>query len=93
MLSVLNNPSAGICVPLPTLMVHGPIELFLVPTSAPPLVCGIVYVKDPLLLIEKSSQCSGSSRFPHKLTEWFITICPMPYTCKDKLKCVEYIIK
>ena len=27
-------------------------------------VCGMVNVKYPLLLIEKSSQCSGSSRFP-----------------------------
>ena len=29
----------------------GPIELFLVPTSAP--VCGMVHIKEPLLLIDK----------------------------------------
>ena len=27
-------------------------------------VCGMVYIRDPLLLIEKHSPCSGSSRFP-----------------------------
>ena len=26
------------------------------------LVCGMVHIKDPLLLIEKSSLCSGCSR-------------------------------
>ena len=45
----------------------GPIELFLVPASAPDWcnkgcgmwypVCGVVHIKDPLLLIEKSSPC------------------------------------
>ena len=27
-------------------------------------VCGMVGIKDPLLLIKKSSPCSGGSRFP-----------------------------
>ena len=44
-------------------------------------VYGIVHIKDPLLLIGKSSPCSGSSRFPLSLYEWFFTIYPMPYNC------------
>ena len=36
----------------------GPIELFLVPVSAP----GMMHIKEPLLLIGKSSPC-GSSGF------------------------------
>ena len=27
-------------------------------------LCGIVHIKDPLLLIEKSNPCSGGSGFP-----------------------------
>ena len=52
----------------------GPIELFLIPASAPRLVhqdrgmcypvCGMMHIKEPLLLIGKSSQCGGSG-FPH----------------------------
>ena len=45
-------------------------------------VYGMVYVKDPLLLTEKSSQCSGGSRFPLSLYELSFTICLMPYTRK-----------
>ena len=50
-----------------------PTELFLFPASAPRLVktkvmvcailCGMVHIKEPLLLIEKSSPCGGSG-FP-----------------------------
>ena len=68
------NPSGG-----------GPIELFLVPASAHNWcnkgrdmyypVCGMMYIKEPLLLIEKSSPC-GSSRFPLSLAEW-----SLPYVC------------
>ena len=54
---------------------HGElIELFLVPDSAPqPVfkghcmcypVCGMVHIKDPLLLIKKNSSSSGVSKFP-----------------------------
>ena len=43
--------------------------------------CGMVHIKDPLLLIEKSNPCSGSSRFP--LTEW--SICQMPYSRKENV--------
>ena len=46
-------------------------EVFLILASAPRLVkqrlaCAVlsVHVKDPLLLIKKSSPCSGSSGFP-----------------------------
>ena len=38
-------------------------------------VCGMVDIKEPLLLIGKSSPC-GSSRFPLSLSEWSLTICP-----------------
>ena len=37
------------------------------------LVCGMVYIKEPLLLIDKSSLC-GSSGFPFSLSEWSLTI-------------------
>ena len=69
----------------------GPIELFLVPASAPRLVyqrpcmcypvCGIMHIKEPLLLIGKSSPCCGSG-FPLSLSEWSFTICLMPYNRK-----------
>ena len=42
-------------------------------------VCGMVHIKDPLPLIEKSSSCSGGSGFPLSLSEWSFTICPMLY--------------
>ena len=51
----------------------GPIELFLVPANALRLgnkgrgmyypVCGMMHIKEPLLLIGKSSPCGGSG-FP-----------------------------
>ena len=43
-------------------------------------VCGVVHIKDPLLLIGNSSPCSGSIGFPLSLSEWFFTICPMHIT-------------
>ena len=62
------------------------IELFLAPASAPRLVyqrpcypvCGMVHIKEPLLLIDKSSLCGGSG-FPFSLSEWSLTICLTPY--------------
>ena len=44
-------------------------------------VCGMVHIKEPLLLIGKSSLC-GSSGFPFSLSEWTLTICLTPYNCK-----------
>ena len=41
-------------------------------------VCGMVHIKEPLLLIGKSSLCGGSG-FPFSLSEWSLTICPTPY--------------
>ena len=41
-------------------------------------VCGMVHIKEPLLLIDKSSLCGGS-RFPFSLSEWSLTIFLMPY--------------
>ena len=37
-------------------------------------VCGMVHIKEPLLLFDKSSLC-GSSGFPFSLSEWSLTIC------------------
>ena len=69
----------------------GPIELFLVPASVHDWcnkgrgmcypVCGMVHIKEPLLLIEKSSPCGGSG-FPLSLSEWSFTICLTPYNRK-----------
>ena len=69
----------------------GPIELFLV---QPMLhiwcnkgcgmyypVCGMMHIKEPLLLIGKSSLC-GRSGFPLSLSEWSFTICLTPYNRK-----------
>ena len=39
------------------------------------------HIKEPLLLIGKSSLCGGSG-FPFSLSEWSLTICLMPYNCK-----------
>ena len=44
-------------------------------------VCGMVHIKEPLLLIRNSSLC-GSSGYPFSLSEWSLTICLMPYNCK-----------
>ena len=41
-------------------------------------VCGMVHIKEPLLLIGKSSLCGGS-RFPFSQSEWSLTICLTPY--------------
>ena len=41
-------------------------------------VYGMVHIKEPLLLIDKSSLCGGS-RFPFSLSEWSLTICLTPY--------------
>ena len=42
------------------------------------LVCGMVHIKEPLLLIDKTSLCGGSG-FHFSLSEWFLTICLTPY--------------
>ena len=44
-------------------------------------VCGMVHIKEPLLLIGKSSLCGGS-RYPLSLSEWSFTICLTPYNRK-----------
>ena len=41
-------------------------------------VCGMVHIKEPFLLIGKSSLCGGSG-FPFSLSEWSLTICLTPY--------------
>ena len=37
-------------------------------------VCGLVHIKELLLLIRKSSPCSGTVGFLLYLSEWFFTI-------------------
>ena len=44
-------------------------------------VCGVVHIKYLLLLIRKSSPCSGSNAFPLSLSEWSFTICMTPLNC------------
>ena len=44
-------------------------------------VCGMVHIKEPMLLIGKSSLCGGSG-FPFSLSEWSLTICLTPYNRK-----------
>ena len=41
-------------------------------------VCGMVHIKEPLLLINNNSLCGGSG-FPFSLSEWCLTICLTPY--------------
>ena len=48
------------------------------------LVCGMMHIKEPLLLIGKSSVCGGSG-FPLSLSEWSFTICPTPYNRKSNV--------
>ena len=45
-------------------------------------VCGMVDIKEPLLLIGKSSLCGGSG-FPFSLSKWSLTICLTPYNRKE----------
>ena len=44
-------------------------------------VGGMVHIKEPLLLIQKSSPC-GDSGFPLSLSEWSFIICLTPYNRK-----------
>ena len=44
-------------------------------------VSGMMHIKEPLLLMEKSSLYGGSG-FPLSLSEWSFTICPTPYNRK-----------
>ena len=69
----------------------GPIELVLVPGCGMYYpVCGMMHIKELLLLIGKCSLCGGSG-LPLSLSEWCSTICVMPYN--RHIKCVECVIK
>ena len=48
------------------------------------LVCGMMHIKEPLLLIGKSSRCGGSG-FSLSLSEWSFTICMTPYNRKKNV--------
>ena len=47
-------------------------------------VCGMVHIKEPLLLIVKSSLCVGSA-FPFSLSGRSLTICLTPYNRKENV--------
>ena len=47
-------------------------------------VCGMVHIKESLLLIDKSSLCGGSL-FPFSLSEWSLTICLTPYNRRQNV--------
>ena len=53
-------------------------------------VCGMMHIKEPLLLIGKSSLC-GASGFPLSLSKWSFIICLTPYN--RKIKRVECVVK
>ena len=44
-------------------------------------VCGMMHIKELLLLVGKSSPCVGNG-FPILLSEWSSTICLTPYNRK-----------
>ena len=45
------------------------------------ILSGMMHIKEPFLLIGKSSLCGGSG-FPFSLSEWSLTRCLMPYNHK-----------
>ena len=45
-------------------------------------VCGMVHIKEPLMLIIGKSNLGGGSGFPLSQSEWFFTICVTPYNRK-----------
>ena len=47
-------------------------------------VCVNMHIKEPLLLLGKSSLCGGSG-FPLSLSEWSFTICLTPYNRKQNV--------
>ena len=51
-------------------------------------VCGMVHIKEPLLLIDKSSLC-GSSWFHFSLSEWSLTIYVRCHITVDKMLSVS----
>ena len=49
-------------------------------------VCSaVLHIKDPLLLVRKSSSCNCGSRFPQAVPEWSFTLCLMPYNHKKNV--------
>ena len=47
-------------------------------------VCGMMHIKELLLIIEKSGPCGGS-RFPLSVSEWSFTKCLTPYNRKKNV--------
>ena len=80
------NKGCGMYYPVSG-MVHIKELMLLLKMSGPPSVTSrfsylaIWQIKEPLLLIRKSSLCGGSG-FPFSLSEWSLTICLTPYNRK-----------
>ena len=85
----LNDTSTNLTAKLPSIPQKNPLSYF---SFQPVLhewcnkdrgmcysVCGMAHIKEPLLLIRKSSD---GNRFPLMLSEWFFTICLTPYNHK-----------
>ena len=51
-------------------------------------VCGMLHIKEPLLLIVKSSLC-GSSGFPFSLSDWSLTIAGRSLYIASVKNCIE----
>ena len=47
-------------------------------------VCRMVHIKEPLLLIDKSSLCGGSG-FPFSLSKWSLAICLTPHNRRQNV--------
>ena len=45
-------------------------------------VCGMIHIKEPLLLIGKSSHVAAAGFLSLSLSEWSFTICVTPYNGK-----------
>ena len=59
-------------------------------------VCGLVHIKEPLLLIGKSSPCGGGSGFLFSLSEWaicgHITVNKNVLSVSVNKKCPSFLI-
>ena len=51
------------------------------------LLCGMMHIKDPLLLIGKNIPCSGDRGFLPLVTNWSFVLCPTSYNLVLSLYC------
>ena len=55
------------------------------------MYCGMVHIKEPLLLVEMSNPCSSGSGFNLSLSDLSFYHMSKIYNCK--IKCVECVVK